>query len=62
MINVSFEFNYQVINGLTTEKTEKTAESHRDYSVSPGLKAGFQYFALKWSILSGLINLKLTYD
>lgn len=24
--NVSFEFNYEVIHGLTTEKTEKTAE------------------------------------
>ena len=32
--NVSFEFNHQVIHGLTTGKTEKTAESHRDYSVS----------------------------
>ena len=49
--NVSFEFNYQVIQGLNTEKTEKTAESHRDYSVSSAyslcplrLKASFEYF------------------
>ncbi len=53
-INVSFGFNYQVVNGLTAEKTEKTAESHGDYLVSSAhslcplrLKAGFQYFALK---------------
>ncbi len=39
--NVSFEFNHQVIHGLTTEKTEKTAESHRDYSVSSAVKGWF---------------------
>ncbi len=45
--NVSFGFNFQVINSLTAEKTEKTAESRRAYSISsayslcsPRLKAG----------------------
>ena len=45
--NVCFGFNYQVVNRLTAEKTEKTAESRREHSMSsayslcsPRLKAG----------------------
>ena len=58
ILEMSFGFNCQVVNGLTEEKTEKTAENQRDYSVSSAyslcpqrLKAGFQYFALKWGVL-----------
>jgi len=34
LLNVSFGFNAQIVKCLTTEKTEGTAESHRDHSVS----------------------------
>ncbi len=51
---MSFGFNCRIVNGLTAEKTGKTAESHGDYSMFSAyslcplrLKAGFQYFALK---------------
>ena len=30
---MSFGFNCRIVNGLTAEKTGKTAESHGDYSM-----------------------------
>ncbi len=47
ILDMSFGFNYQVVNGLTAEKTEKTAEGHRDYSVSSAVKSWFSILCIE---------------